>query len=488
MEPNWDENLGRKDMDYPIIVSGKEILTNRKLEVRNPYNGSLVGRVSVAENEEADQALASVQIAFDSVRDLCAGHREEILLKAKQLLDDRADEFTKTIVLETGKTIREAEDEVRRGKETLALSAALTRETIGEVIRFDSAPRAENVWGFYQRFPVGPVLAITPFNFPLNLALHKIGPAVAAGNPFILKPSSKTPITGLMIGKLLLDAGMPLEAVSVLPGYGTTIGEKLASDPRIKVVTFTGSPSVGKRLASIVGIKHIALELGSNSAAIVMPDADIMWSADRIIRGATALAGQVCISVQRVYAHKQIFDQLVDLLVSSAKQIRLGDPMDRKTDLGPMISDTDVRRILDWIDEAVSLGAKIAYGGKRDGNFLQPTVVVNAPQKCNLTQREAFAPVVVINPVSNFHEAVELVNDSEYGLQVGVFTRDLHLAREAFERIDVGGVIINDVPTFRADIMPYGGVKDSGLGREGPKYALEHMTYIKTFAVRKETQ
>lgn len=473
-------------MVYPLLVAGKEIFTKKTFDVRSPYDGTLVGKVSSAGDEEITLALTSAQIAFDISKSLCAKHREDILLTARDLLVKRAEEFAKSIVLETGKTIREAEEEVKRGKETLALSALLTREPLGEVIQFDSAPNGENVWGFYQRFPAGPVLAITPFNFPVNLALHKIGPAVAVGNPFILKPSSRTPITALVLGKLFLDAGMPPEGVSVLPGDGAIVGEKLAIDSRIKVVTFTGSPAVGKRLASCAGMKNIALELGSNSAAIVMPDADIMWSADRILKGAMALAGQVCISVQRVYAHKQIFDQLVDLIVSYAKQLKIGDPMDRKTDIGPMISHADVERILNWLDEAVSQGSQIVCGGKSEGNFLYPTVVINVPKKCNLMRKEAFAPVLVINPISNIYEAIELVNDSEYGLQVGVFTRDIHYARASFEKIDVGGVIINDVPTFRADIMPYGGVKDSGLGREGPKYALEHMTYIKTFAVRKE--
>ncbi len=470
-------------MDYPLIACGKEVETGRTFEVLSPYDGSLVGRVSAATKDVIDEVLGRLPDAFDETSHLCARHREDILLRAKRLLEERAEEFARIISLECGKTIREARGEVSRAQETLALSAALLREPTGEVIPFDVAPNGSNKWGFYQRFPAGPLLAITPFNFPLNLALHKLGPAIAAGNPFILKPASKTPITGIMLGRLLLDAGYPPEAVSVLPGSGADVAEPIALDDRIKVVTFTGSAEVGKALAQKVGLKHIAMELGSNSAAIVLADADILWAADRILKGAMALAGQVCISVQRVYVEEPVFDVLVEHIVSAATKMRIGNPLDEATDMGPMISESDAKRIEDWISEAKSLGAQVRCGGKRRGTLFEPTVITNAPQSSTIVQKEAFAPVVVINPVVDLNEAIDLVNDSRYGLQVGVFTASISAAREVYERVKVGGVVVNDVPTFRADVMPYGGVKDSGLGREGPRYALEHMTYLKAFVV-----
>ncbi len=472
-------------MDYPLIVGGKEVFTEEKLEVCSPYDGSVVGRVSVAGDDEIEKALDCAKRSFSLTRTLTAREREQILTKARDLLAERAEDFARIITMEMGKTIAESRLEVSRGIENLALSAHLLREPVGEVIPFDSAPNGAKKWGFYKRFPLGPVLAITPFNFPLNLALHKIGPAIAAGNPFILKPASKTPITGLMLGKLIIDAGYPPEAVSVLPGPGAKVGEKLAKDERIKVVTFTGSYDVGVKLSQSVALKRVAFELGSNSAAIVLSDADLLWAADRIVKGAMALAGQVCISVQRVYAEEPIFDRLVELVVSAAKNIKLGDPIDESTTMGPMISQNDVKRISSWISEAVMQGGEVVTGGNHDGNLFEPTVLINVPQSATIVQKEAFAPVVVVNKVSDLSEAIDMVNDSIYGLQAGIFTNNINAARRAFEEIEVGGVVVNDVPTFRADIMPYGGVKGSGLGREGPRYALEHMTYIKVCVVHK---
>jgi len=469
-------------MDYPLLLGGKELFTDSVFEVKSPYDGKLVGRLSAATEDIVERSAEIAHSAFDETKSLRAAHREDILLRAKRLLDERADDFARMIVAESGKTIREARGEVGRAGETLTLSAALTREPLGEVLPFDTAPNGAQRWGFYQRFPSGPVLAITPFNFPLNLALHKIAPAVAVGNPFILKPASQTPITGLMLGKLIVDAGYPADGVSVLPGSGAIIGEKLALDKRIKVVTFTGSAPIGKKLAHAVGMKYIAMELGSNSAAIVLSDADIFRAADRITKGAVAVAGQVCISTQSAYVEEPIFDTLCEHIVSAMTKLKLGDPADEYTDVGPMISEYDIERIESWLADAVMSGAKILCGGKRQGTILEPTVIINVPQDAALIQKEAFAPVLVINKVGDLGEAIEFVNDSVYGLQAGIFTRDIIAARKAFDEIDVGGVIVNDVPTFRADLMPYGGVKDSGLGREGPQFALEHMTYLKVFA------
>jgi len=470
-------------MDYPLILGGIEVRNSEKLEILSPYDNSLIGKVSIATDEIIDHALENVRISFDDTRDLCANHKEHILNKAKDLLQERSEEFSRTITQEMGKTIHESRGEVSRALETLKLSAALLREPLGEVIPFDSAPNATDKWGFYKRFPLGPVLAITPFNFPLNLAMHKIGPAIATGNPIILKPASKTSITGILLGKLLIDAGYPRKAINVLPGPGGIIGDRLVGDDRIKVVTFTGSAEVGKAIVKKAGLKHISMELGSNSAVIVMSDADILHAANRIIKGAMALAGQVCISVQRVYAEVPIYEKLVELLTLAAKNIKLGDPLNEQTEMGPMISEADTKRTDGLIEEAVLLGGEITTGGEHNGTLFQPTVLINVPQHAKIIQTEAFAPIVVINKISDLNEGIALVNDSEFGLQAGIFTRDINSAHSAFRKINVGGVIINDVPTFRADIMPYGGIKDSGLGREGPRYAIEHMTYIKVCAI-----
>ncbi|MCD6418052.1 aldehyde dehydrogenase family protein [bacterium] len=475
-------------MDYPLIAGGKEIYSDEKFEIHSPYDGSIVGRVSAATEEIVEEAISRAEFSFDETSHLCARHREDILLRAKNLLTQRAEDFARTISLEMGKTIREARGEVSRAQETLALAAALTREPIGEVLPYDIAPNGAKKWGFYQRFPAGPVLAITPFNFPLNLAMHKIAPAISVGNPFILKPASATPITGLMLGKLILDAGYPADAVSVLPGSGAKIAEPIAADDRIKVVTFTGSAEVGKKLAAKVGMKHIAMELGSNSAAIVLADADLLRAADRIVLGAMALAGQVCISVQRVYVEETIFDTLVEHIVSASTKLRLGDPLQENTDVGPVISEKDAVRIEGLIADAVSKGGNVLCGGKRNGTLFEPTVLTNVPQNADVIQKEAFAPLVVVNPVVDINEAIAMVNDSRYGLQAGIFTADIRAARKAFQEINVGGVIVNDVPTFRADVMPYGGIKDSGMGREGPKFAVEHMTYLKAFVVHYEEE
>ena len=470
---------------YPIIIGGEKRETDKTFAIFNPYDGNKIADICVAEEKEIDDALKSAKLGFEILKESTIRMRVGWLNKAEKLLEERKEDFARTISIESGKTIREARGEVSRSCETIRLSAIAAEEHMGgKVLPIETAPASEGKWGFCKRFPTGPVLAITPFNFPLNLAVHKVGPAIAAGNSVILKPASWTPITGLMLGDLLLDAGVPKPAVSVLIGPGGSVAEPIASSDIIKVVTFTGSPSVGQRLAKIAGMKHFAFELGSNSAVYVDSDADIMTAAARITLGAYALAGQVCISTQRAYIHREVFDEFKELLISNVRALKVGDPMDELTDVGPMITVAEAERIESWVNLAVESGAKILIGGTRDGSIYEPTVLTEVPSNANIVASEAFGPVLVIEPVDSPEEAFSAIDRSVYGLQAGIFTSNIHLAKAAFDKIDVGGVIINDIPTWRADLIPYGGNKLSGIGREGPEFALEHMTVWKSFIVQ----
>jgi len=472
---------------YPLILAGKEVTTEKELIVYNPYNGNEFAIVSGAGGNEIESALQATVAGFEDMKALDTRARVQILEKARELLGQRGEEFAVTISTESGKTIREARSEVARAQETLRLSAIAAEEYMaGQVLPVDAALNGKDKWGFAQRFGAGPVLAITPFNFPLNLAMHKIGPAIAAGNSFILKPAPATSVTGLLLGKLMLDAGMPPNAVSILPGLGPEVGEPLAQDGRIKVVTFTGSPPVGLKLAKVAGMKLFAFELGSNSAVYVHEDADLMRAANRTILGGFSLAGQVCISTQRVYIHKNVFDQMLDLLLTGTRALKIGNQLDETTDIGPMITEAAADRIEEWISKAVDDGARILLGGKREKTLFEPTILADVPKDSDLVQKEVFGPVLVVEKVDSAEDGIRAVGDTDYGLHAGIFTSDIHIARKAFEKLDVGGVIVNDVPTWRADLMPYGGNRLSGLGREGPRYAIEHMTVWKTFIVNKE--
>ncbi|HHS49573.1 MAG TPA: aldehyde dehydrogenase family protein [candidate division Zixibacteria bacterium] len=469
---------------YPLLIGNEEVFTSETMVVRSPFDGAEVGEVCIAGKDEIEKAIASAHLVFPRFARTDTKFRVEILNKAEELLGERAEEFARMISAEAGKPIREARGEVSRARETLRLSAIAASEHMGgKVLTLDSASNGRDKWGFCQRFPAGPVLAITPFNFPLNLAVHKIGPAIAVGNPFILKPAEQTPITAIMLGQLLVEAGMPKGTVSVLNGLGPSVGQPIAEDDRIKVVTFTGSPEVGLLLSRVCGMKLTAFELGSNSAVYVHHDADIMRAADRIVAGGFVMAGQVCISTQRVYAHREVYAQLIDLILIGIRVLKLGDPSDEMTNVGPMIDEQAALRAENWLNSAIERGAKILIGGNRNGTLFEPTLVADVPDYCELLREEIFAPIIVIEEVPDEGEAIARINDSKYGLHAGIFTQDINLARTAFEKIEAGGVIINDVPTFRADLMPYGGVKLSGIGREGPEFAIEHMTYWKNFVV-----
>jgi glyceraldehyde-3-phosphate dehydrogenase (NADP+) len=390
-------------------------------------------------------------------------------------LKARRDEVAHIIASEAGKPIRDAEVETDRGIFTLATAAEEAKRMEGEVIALDLLPSSKGRSAIVRRFPIGPIAGISPFNFPLNLALHKIAPAIASGNTIVLKPPSRDPLTMLTFAEIIDAAGVPKGAVSIMP-MDREVGDALVEDPRFKLLTFTGSPDVGWAMKNRAGMKKVVLELGGNAGVIVDNDADINFAVNRIRVGAFAYSGQVCISVQRVFVHEDVYDEFREKLVNAVKAIKVGDPLDRTTDLGPMIDRKSLLRTQTWIDQAKEEGARVLTGGASEEGFYQPTVIENADPESFVCSKEAFAPLVTIFPVKSFGEAVQKINDSEFGLQAGVFTNSLEKALAAYENIEAGGVIINDVPTYRIDHMPYGGVKASGLGREGLKYAIEDMT------------
>jgi acyl-CoA reductase-like NAD-dependent aldehyde dehydrogenase len=411
--------------------------------------------------------------------------RAGILDRASVLLGERSEDLARLLASEVGKTIREARLEVSRAASTLALSADEARRLSGEVVPFDAVPAGRDRVGFWVRVPVGVVVAVTPFNFPLTLAAHKVGPAIAAGNSVVLKPATATPLTDLRLGSILCEAGLPGEALSVLTGSGAAVGDALVSHSLPRMVTFTGSAEVGKTIAARAGLKRLAMELGSNSAVIVTDRCDVEDAAARCVRGAYAVAGQVCISVQRVLVQESVAGRFVEAAAAGAAGLRVGDPMLEDTDVGPMIDETQARRAEEWIAESVRLGARLAFGGGRSGPFVAPAVLTGVPDGARLWSEEAFAPVMAVRAYATFDEAIAAVNRSRYGLQAGVFTDDLGDALRAAAEIECGGVMINDVPSYRADLMPYGGVKDSGLGREGPRFSVEEMTEVRLVAFRK---
>jgi len=447
-----------------------------KIKVFNPYDNSIVGEVEKSEIGEIEEVFRRAEKGLMVLKEIPPYSRSEILYKAANYIREHKEEFARTLVREVGKTIREARGEVDRAIQTLTLSAEEGKRICGETVPFDSAPTGGRKIGYYKRVPIGIVLAITPFNFPLNLVCHKIGPAIAAGCSVILKPATKTPLSALNLKKALYSSGLPQEVLSIVIGSGEEIGDILVKDKRPRMITFTGSKDVGMRIAERAGMKRLTLELGSNSACIIFKDADLKRAAQKIRRGGFSLAGQVCISVQRVYVEESIFKDFLDIFVSEVESIKVGDPGLETTDMGPMISPSAVERVMKWIEEAEGVGGRVVTGGERDGNFLLPTVIVDVSEKAKLIQREAFAPLVVVNRFKEIGEAIEKVNGTEYGLQAGVFTKDIDKALRCAEEIECGGVLINEIPTFRVDLMPYGGMKGSGIGREGPKFTIEEMT------------
>lgn len=461
--------------EYGCIVGGEERFGGDILDVRFPYNGELVARVHQATDADWEDAIQSAERGFSLTRCLSSFERYRILSHLATDVEARAEELAVQMVREGGKTITFARQEVIRAAETLRISAEEAKRIGGEVIPLDWTPGNEGRFAITRRMPIGVVLGIVPFNFPLNLACHKLGPAVAAGNSILLKPASATPLSALLLGKMLLSSGFPKEALSVLPCPGEIAG-RIAADPRIAFVSFTGSPDAGWKLRSTSGRKPVALELGGSAPVIVHHDANLAYAVSRILTGGFINAGQVCISVQRVYLHRDIYDETCQALCRGARALKAGDPRDDQTFIGPMITAEAARRALAVVHEAVSGGAEVLVGGTAERNCFAPTILAGTTQEMRVNCEEIFAPVITLTPYDRFEEALEMANRVPYGLQIGIFTQDIQRILTAHAQAEFGGVQVNDIPTFRVDHMPYGGVKGSGLGREGPSYAIEEMT------------
>jgi glyceraldehyde-3-phosphate dehydrogenase (NADP+) len=466
-----------------MLVAGKWIDRPKKIEVRFPYDGSVVDTVPIAEEEDIETAISSALEGAKIMKKTPAWKRSEILFSTASLILQNRDRIAQTLINEVGKTMKEAVAEVERTAEIFRLASEEAKRIHGETLPFDSVKGSEKKRGYFVREHVGVVLAIVPFNVPLALCAHKVAPAIAAGNAIIVKPTSQTPLNALILGELLLEAGMPPQALSVLTGPGGTVGMRLVKDERIRLVSFTGSVEVGKQIAQNAGLKKLSLELGSNTPMIVCDSANIDRAVDATISGGFSIAGQVCISVQRVFVHKKVYRDFIDRLVEKIKMMKVGDPRNEETQMGPVIDEQNAKRIVDWFEEARQKGAKVAIGGTREYTLVQPTVLLDVPNFCKIMTDELFGPGVAVNSFESLDEAINWANSTRYGLQAGIFTSNIFEAMKAIEELQFGGVIVNDGPRYRADFMPYGGYKESGIGREGVRFAIEEMTEMKTVVI-----
>jgi aldehyde dehydrogenase (NAD+) len=461
-------------------IAGRPAIGEESLEVRHPYDGRPVASVSVPTAAQVEEAVAAAHAVAAEAAGLPAHRRADALAHVSRRLGERTEELARLITAENGKPVKWARAEVGRAASTFRWAAEEARRWSGELQRLDTDAAAEGRLAVTRRFPRGPVLAIAPFNFPLNLVAHKVAPAIAVGAPVLIKPAPKTPLSALVLGEILAETELPAGMWSVLP-VGNDAAAALVGDPRLPVVSFTGSGPVGWGIRDAVPRKHVTLELGGNAAVVVCPDwsapADLDHAAARIATFANYQGGQSCISVQRVLADRSVFDALAGRVVAAVEAQRTGDPWDDATDVGPLIDTAAAQRVTGWVAEAVAGGAKILTGGGRDGATVEPTVLVDVPADTAVACEEVFGPVLVLEAVEGIAEAFARVNDSRYGLQAGVFTRDLPTAFRAHRELEVGGVVIGDVPSFRADQMPYGGAKESGIGREGVRYAMEDYSY-----------
>ena len=460
--------------ERPILIGGKWVETGEWIEVRSPYDDSLVGRVARGGAAETGQALDAAEIAM---REPLPAHvRASILDRVAHLLDERSDEAARTICAEAGKPLKAARVEVSRAVSTFTMAAVEARTLSGDVIPMDASLAGAGKIAFTIRQPIGVVGAISPFNFPLNLVAHKIAPALAAGCAVVLKPASQTPLSALLLAELELEAGLPPGWINVVSGAAGAIGDVLVADERVKLITFTGSASVGWRLRERAVRKRVNLELGNATPVIVSGDADLEDAASRLAGNAFSFAGQSCISVQRIYVERSAYDAFLDRFLPRVEALKVGDPADEETDVGPLISPAERDRVIAWIDEARNAGADVLSGGALEGDLLRPTVIAAAPPEAKVSCEEVFGPVCTVTPYDSLDEAIALANGTPYGLQAGVFASDVKVALRAARELEFGGVTVNEAPTFRADQMPYGGVKDSGNTREGPAYAVREMT------------
>ncbi len=460
---------------YPFFLAGEWLVGQDYYAVRSPYNQAIVGYVSRATPADLERAIQAAERALAETRHLSAYRRSSILRTISASIEAQSEDLAWSIAREAAKPIKQARAEVQRSIFTFAQAAEEANRIPGEMLNLDAAASGTHRQGLVRRFPIGPVAAITPFNFPLNLVAHKLAPAIAAGCPVVLKPASQTPMTALKLAALIHEAGWPAGALSVLP-LRSADAAPLVEDERFKLLTFTGSPDVGWAMKARAGRKRVTLELGGNAGVIVHHDADLHLAATRAVVGGFAYAGQSCISVQRIFVHTTVYDAFMEQFVPAVRALKSGDPLDETSDLSALITPNDGERVAQWLAEACAAGAEVVVGGGVQGGLVEPTILVNAGPELRVNCQEIFAPVVTVQTYEEFATAIQAVNNSDYGLQAGVFTNDLRLVWYAYETLDVGGVIVNDIPSWRVDHMPYGGVKHSGFGREGLKYAIEEMT------------
>jgi acyl-CoA reductase-like NAD-dependent aldehyde dehydrogenase len=458
-----------------FLLDGKWMEEGDLVEIRAPFDGTVVGRVFQGRREHAEAAIAAAVKAFGTTRRLPAFERQRVLRRVAEGIAQRKEEFAHTLAQEAGKPIKAARSEVERSVFTFSVAAEESTRIYGEYLPLDWQEFTAGRWGIVRRFPLGPIAGITPFNFPLNLVAHKVAPAIASGCTMVLKPAPQTPLTALLMAEAVQQAGWPDGALNVLPLSNEDAG-LLVTDERLKLISFTGSAAVGWDIKRRAGKKKVALELGGNAGVIVHSDADLMYAAERCVTGGFAYAGQSCISVQRILVERSIQERFTELFLAGVRKLKTGDPLLESTDVGPLIRETDAIRAHDWIQEAVRGGARLLCGGQRKGSVVEPTVLSGTRAEMKVNCQEIFAPVVTIEGYHDFYDALRQINSSPYGLQTGIFTRDAKLLFDAFEELEVGAVMAGDVPTFRIDHMPYGGIKESGLGREGLRYAIEEMT------------
>jgi acyl-CoA reductase-like NAD-dependent aldehyde dehydrogenase len=468
---------------YPYYLGNEPVAANTDLAVIDKYTGEVATRVALADAAVIDRGIDFAVRAAAPMRDMAAYERQAVLQHCVRRFTERSGELAEALCIEAGKPIKDSRGEVGRLIDTFRIAAEEATRMTGEVLPMDISPRARGYTGMWKRVPIGPCSLISPFNFPLNLAAHKVAPALAVGNPFVLKPASLTPIGALLIGEILAETSLPKGAFSILPCRRDG-ADLFTVDDRLKLLSFTGSPEVGWALKARAGKKKVVLELGGNAAVIVDEDAALEDAVARIVFGAFYQSGQSCIGVQRIFAHARIYDTLRDKLVAATRELVAGDPKDERTFIGPLISEGDAQRLEGWIQSAVRRGARLLCGGGRRGAILDATLLEDVPRDEPVCAQEAFGPVAILSRFDDFDAALEAVNDSMFGLQAGVFTRDLYKMQRAWDRLDVGGVLVGDVPSWRVDHMPYGGVKDSGLGREGVRFAMEDMTEIRLLVIR----
>lgn len=461
--------------EYGFVLAGEWRKSNDRMEVRNPYNSEVIAEVHRARPQDIEEAIAKAAEGFRQTKRLPSYRRAEVLRAISAGVRRKREELSRTLALEAGKPISASRAEVDRCVFTFHVAAGEAERLEGELIPLDLQAHTVDRWGLVRRFPLGPIACITPFNFPLNLVAHKWAPAFAAGNSVVHRPASQTPLSALRLAEIALEAGWPAAGLSSLPST-TEMAQPLITDDRIKMLTFTGSPAVGWSLKAKAGRKKVTLELGGNAGVIVHSDADLDFTAQRCVVGGFSYAGQSCISVQRIFIQEGVYEDFLDLFLERIRRLVVGDPLDEKTDVGPLINREAADRVEAWIKEAVKDGAEILTGGRRDGQLIEPTVLAQVRPEMKVQGLEVFAPVVTVTPYRDFEDAVRVVDQSEYGLQAGLFTRDLKAVFHAYEEIEVGGLMVNEVPTFRIDHMPYGGVKASGQGREGLRYAIQEMT------------